>query len=118
MTATPITEGGATRPIMHTGVERSEGTNLVVTKGVFADGRQVGTIVRATGATWSPNGTQVAFVTPSGSSLGVANLQGEERTLIHSPGQFQPFYAWPVWSPDGRKVALVEVGWCEIGSPE
>ena len=116
MTATPITEGGAMRPIMHTGVERSERTNLVVTKGVFPDGRQVGTVVRATGATWSPDGTQVAFVTPSGSSLRVANLQGEERTLINAPGTFQPFYAWPVWSPDGRKVALVEVGWCEIGS--
>jgi hypothetical protein len=94
----------------------TESTNLVVTKAVFPDGRSIGTIVRATGATWSPDGTQVAFVTPSGASLGVANLQGEERTLIHSPGIFQPFYAWPVWSPDGSKVALIEVGWCEIGS--
>ena len=116
LTATPIEQGEAARPILHTGVERGDVVSMVVTKAVYPSGRQVGTVVRATGATWSPDGTQVAFVAPTGQSMNVANLQGEEQTLINSPGLWRPYVAWPAWSPDGSKIALIEVGWCTEGS--
>jgi len=116
LTATPIEQGEAARPILYTGVERGEIVSIVVTKAVYPSGRQVGSVVRTTGATWSPDGTQIAFVAPTGQSMSVANLQGEERTLINSPGLWRPYYAWPAWSPDGSKIALIEVGWCNEGN--
>ncbi len=109
-------EGGASsRAILHMDVEESDLVDMVVTKGVYPDGRRLGTVVRATGVTWSPDGTQFAYVVPGGSSLKVVSRQGEERTLFNAV-QFYPIYAWPVWSPDGRKIAVIEAGWCEIGS--
>ncbi len=98
------------------GVEKSGAVVIVVTEAVYPDGRQLGPVVRSVGATWSPEGTQIAFVDPAGYSLRVANLQGEDRTVINSSSIWRPYYAWPAWSPDGDKIALIEVGWCEPGN--
>ena len=116
LTATPIEQGGDARPILYMGAERDGVMSIVVTRAVYPDGRDLGTVVRSIGATWSPNGQQIAFVTPTGMSMNVADLQGETRTLINSPGQWRPYYAWPAWSPDGTEIALIEVGWCDDGS--
>lgn len=116
LTATPIERGGDARPILYMGNERAGIRTMVVTRAVYPDGRDLGPVVRSIGATWSPNGRQIAFVTPTGMSMNVADLQGETRTLINSPGQWRPYYAWPAWSPDGTEIALIEVGWCDEGS--
>ena len=116
LTATPIEVGGTARPILHTDVAKSGVVTLVVTKASHPDGRDPQIVARATGATWSPGGTQIAFVSPSGQEMNIANLQGEQETFITSSGQWRPFYAWPSWSPDGGKVALIEVGWCMDGN--
>ena len=116
LTATPIEQGEVGRPILYVGEERSGRLRMTVTDAVYPGGRQVGTVVRTVGATWSPQGTQIAFVTPAGSSLRVADLQGEDRTIINASSVWRPYYAWPTWSPDGTKIALVEVGWCEVGN--
>ena len=107
--------GSPSRAILHMDVEVSDLVNMVVTKGVYPDGRPLGTVVRAVGVTWSPDGTQFAYVTPGGLSLNIVDPQGEERTVFNAGDEFQPIYAWPVWSPDGRKIAVIEVGWCEVG---
>ena len=116
LTATPIEEGAEERPILHMGVEKSGTVAVIVTEATYADGRGIGPVVRSVGAAWSPKGTEVAFVEPSGHSLRVANLEGEERTVINSSSIWRPYYAWPAWSPDGTEIALVEVGWCEPGN--
>ena len=115
LTATPIEVGGEARPILHMDVETTGIITLVVTKASHPDGREAETVIRTVGAAWSPKGTQIAFVSPSGHEMNIANLQGEQETLIHSSGQWRPFYAWPSWSPDGGKIALIEVGWCMDG---
>ncbi len=51
LTATPIEHGEAARPILYTGVERGEIVSIVVTKAVYPSGRQIGSVVRTTGAT-------------------------------------------------------------------
>jgi dipeptidyl aminopeptidase/acylaminoacyl peptidase len=84
----------------------------MVTRGVYPDGRDLGILLRASGAVWSPSGTQFAYVTPSGMELNLVDLQGEERTIYASTFEWQPLYAWPVWSPDGRRIAVITVAWC------
>ncbi len=87
----------------------------LVTKGVWADGRQLGTLVRAKGAVWSPDGRWLAYIAENGEELRLANLEGEEHTIFQS-WTWEPIYAWPSWSPDGDKVAIVTVEWCEFGA--
>ncbi len=86
-----------------------------MTKGVFPDGRQTGTLVQTPGAVWSPDGMWIAYVTQQGQALKLTDLQGQERTILET-FDWEPIYAWPVWSPDGRKIAVITVQWCEIGS--
>ena len=103
------------RPILHMDEEKTGIVTMVVTKASHPDGRERQTVVSAVGATWSPKGDQIAYVSPTGQQMNVANLEGEDRTLINSSGQWRPFYAWPSWSPDGGRIALIEVGWCMDG---
>ena len=81
-----------------------------------ADDASLGTVVPALGARWAPDGSKFAYLTPGGSSLNVATLEGEERTVFNSTYEFRPIYAWPEWSPDGSRIALIEVQWCGHGS--
>ena len=104
------------RPVLYHGVEKSALMNMAVTRGVYPDGRSLGTVVRALGANWSPDGTRYAYLTPGGSSLNVATLGGAERTLFNTTSQWRPIVAWPEWSPDGSRIAIIEVHWCGQGS--
>ena len=104
------------RPILYHGLVRTDWGQIVATRGVDADGASLGTVVPALGARWSPDGSKFAYLTPGGSSLNVATLEGEERTVFNSTYEFRPIYAWPEWSPDGSRIALIEVQWCGHGS--
>ena len=104
------------RPVLYHGVEKTSLMNMAVTRGVYPDGRSLGTVVRALGANWSPDGTRYAYLTPGGSSLNVATLGGADRTLFNTTFQWRPIVAWPEWSPDGSRIAIIEVHWCGQGS--
>ena len=104
------------RPILYHAQERSDWGVTVQTGGVNPDGTGIRTIVPALGARWSPDGSRFAYLTPGGASLNIATLDGEERTIFNSSYEFRPIYAWPEWSPDGSRVAVIEVQWCGQGS--
>ena len=108
--------GPKARPILYADVEEGDLVTRVVTRVVEPDGRQLDTVVPSIGVTWSPDGTQMAYVTPGGFELRLADLTGAERTIYNSPSQWHPMWAWPTWSPDGQKIAVVTIGWCEVGS--
>jgi TolB protein len=52
---------------------------------------------------WSPDGKQIAYVTPDGGNIAVANVDGSGSV------QLGPGYD-PAWSPDGSKIAFVSAG--------
>src|ERR1700730_2775551 len=96
---------GAGRP---RGFRPGEGQLLVqlgnVTSIRDAQDRQLGT-VPGTDATWSPDGTRVAYV--NGDSLWVADAAGRDPRLVES-GIVRPVadVTGPVLSPDGTELAL------------
>jgi dipeptidyl aminopeptidase/acylaminoacyl peptidase len=69
-----------------------------------ADDRQVGA-VPGVDATWSPDGTQIAFL--AGDSLDVAAASGADVRTIASGIVVPPAdVTGPAWSPDGASVAI------------
>ena len=112
----PPVDGKGSRPLLYLGLEIDDIVQRVVTLGVEPGGTSLGTVAQATGVSWSPDGTRLAFVTPGGMSVNVKPLSGEETTVFSAPTQFHPNYPWTVWSPDGGAVALINLWWCGDGS--
>ena len=64
--------------------------------------RRLGSIV-AHDATWSPDGTKLAYVV--GSGLYLANADGSDSRVLRAPTGVPDEWAWrPVWSPDSRRL--------------
>lgn len=110
------TQGSASRPLLYQGLEIDGIVERVVTLGVEQDGTALGTVATATGVSWSPDGTRLAYVTPGGMSVNVKPLLGEETTVFSAPTRFHPNYPWTIWSPDGESVAIINMWWCGDGS--
>lgn len=68
--------------------------------------------IKGGNAAWSPDEQKLVYV--SGNKLYMANADGSgSRELINLPGTPPAgpiFYAGPVWSPDGEKIALPRFG--------
>ena len=96
---------GAGRP---RGFRPGEGELLVelgnVTTVRDAQDRVLGT-VDGTDATWSPDGTQIAYV--KGDVLLIADAAGKDPRVVMT-GVVRPAadVTGPVWSPDGKEIAL------------
>jgi TolB protein len=67
----------------------------------------------ALGPAWSPDGTQLAFVSDSGTyhpTLWFMNVDGSAKRQARNPQAFQEVDDAPAWSPDGKRVALTHFG--------
>jgi Ca2+-binding RTX toxin-like protein len=69
-----------------------------------AQDRQLGTVA-GTDATWSPDGTKIAYV--KGDTLWIADAAGKDLRAVEA-GIVRPAadVNGPVWSPDGTEIAL------------
>jgi len=67
------------------------------------------------GLSFSPDGTQVAYVDREGSSPGlwVSNVDGPDRRQVIS-GQANDHFSPPVWSPDGSQIAFWAVDGVDV----
>jgi Tol biopolymer transport system component/DNA-binding winged helix-turn-helix (wHTH) protein len=62
--------------------------------------------VAAHDASWSPDGTKLAYV--AGSALYLANADGSDPHLLRAPTGVPDEWAWrPTWSLDGRRLQFV-----------
>src|SRR5262245_33540604 len=97
------------RPVLYFGMENDGEQNRPVIKGVYADGRDSGILVRGLLGGWSREGTWFAFLTEDGQQLRLRNLQGDERTVFTAREQEHIYLsAWQsIWSPDSRRIALL-----------
>jgi dipeptidyl aminopeptidase/acylaminoacyl peptidase len=55
-------------------------------------------------------------VTIDGTALKTVDRQGREKTVFKSIQRWEPIYAWPMWSPDSQRLAVVTIEWCNTGS--
>jgi Tol biopolymer transport system component/DNA-binding winged helix-turn-helix (wHTH) protein len=56
-------------------------------------------------ASWSPDGTKLAYVV--GSGLYLANADGSDSRLLRAPNGDPDEWAWrPTWSPDGKRLQV------------
>lgn len=63
---------------------------------------------RELNASWSPDGTRIAFLSVEGtkaSSIYVMNSDGTDRTRLTDPSIWA--FGSPAWSPDGSRISFV-----------
>jgi Tol biopolymer transport system component len=70
---------------------------------VRSDGSGVRTLGKGIGATWSPGGTTIAFV--SGSRVVTVRADGSARNVVWSAASAR-FFGAPSWAPGGRRLVL------------
>jgi Tol biopolymer transport system component len=83
----------------------SEGAGPYLVHTTDADGREItklGPDEGAFGPVWSPNGSQIAFISDGG--IHTMNADGSAITRVTDYAQGEEFN--PVWSPDGRQLAF------------
>jgi TolB protein len=79
-----------------------------------ADGSDVTLLLRdAAFPAWSPDGQRIAFISPGGFGIYVANADGSDEASL-SDDLF--FSRWPTWSPDSQRIAYESdaSGWLEV----
>lgn len=101
------------RPILYFDGENLEGGGReLVIKGVYPDGRQLGTLTRGKIAGWSPDGMWFAFFADGKDgpdTVNLMNLQGVVKTIFTSgPGERIFSVGWQsIWAPEGKRIALI-----------
>jgi hypothetical protein len=121
----PPSQAAEGRPILYLDFLGKKG-NPVVIRGIYQDGRRVQSGIKntLTMPTWSPDGKWFAYVTGDPSTtwtsfviedpsiteatLAVSNMRGEVKTLFTT--NRERIIAPPVWSPDGRRIAVILIG--------
>lgn len=93
-------------PILYVDVVESDGKFTAVTKAVDAQGKDLGIVAQAFGASQSPDGKSFAFVSSDGSELLQRTGDGQPVTLLRATAD-EKFRRLPIWSPDAKKIAII-----------
>lgn len=95
----------ASRPILYLTLEGSAPPRHPQMNAVSQDGSRV-TFPIGGGATWSPDGQWIAYV-GGGTELRLTNTSGETKTVFTTHGTNEGLLERPMWSPDGRSIAVI-----------
>ncbi len=97
----------AARPILYLDSEESAGSRPPLIRGIYPDGRQLGTLVQGVGAAWSPDGAWFAYL-EGDTALKLMNLSKTVQTAFSTTDAEPILRIWgPAWSPDGRSIAVI-----------
>jgi dipeptidyl aminopeptidase/acylaminoacyl peptidase len=96
------------RPILYGRLEGDRPPRTLRTRAVEADGQPVALEIPGSGATWSPDGSWIAYVADL-RELRVMNRHGATRTLLKTDGTTEGLFPRPAWSGDGRSIAIIRL---------
>jgi hypothetical protein len=95
------------RPILYFASETIQDMREFLTRGVDVDGRPWTPELPASGAAWSPAGTRLAFVAAAHPELLYVLVRTGASPPVFGAGDGERLVPWPVWAPDGIRVAVL-----------
>jgi hypothetical protein len=105
------------RPILYFGGETIQNTRGFVTRGVYVSGQPWTPGLPASGAAWSPAGTRLAYIAAAYPDTLQILIRTGATYAIFGAGEGERLVPWPVWAPDGIRVAVLVLRDSESPAP-